>query len=159
MPTLADAGDAMVFCYTSESFFNLAVEVEGGLVDEDVEACALEHSLDLGEHGLYMCHGLGERRSALTNGVELWAVADVPDRLDIKLVIARHDYSLVKGGVVEQDGERLLLPLGSQFTKKAYKVFGSVAPVLDLEEADAAFGCNGRYHRAEAHKQVRLAHG
>ena len=65
----------------------------------------------------------------------------------------------MKVGVVEQDGERLLLPLGSQLLKKAYKVFGSVAPVLDFEEADAALGCNGRYHRAETHKQVRLAHG
>ena len=57
MPTLADAGDAMFLRYAGEGLSHLAVEVEGSLVDEDVEARALEHSLDLGEHGLYMCTG------------------------------------------------------------------------------------------------------
>ena len=100
MPTLADAGDAMLFCYTSESFFHLAVEVEGGLVDEDVKACSFEHSFDLCEHSLYIWIGLGERRSVLTDRVELGAVPDVPDRLYVKFVIVRHGYSLVKGRII-----------------------------------------------------------
>ena len=51
MPTLADAGDAMLLRYAGESSSYLAVEVKESLIDEDVEARALEHGLDLGEYG------------------------------------------------------------------------------------------------------------
>jgi len=41
-----------------EGLSHLVVEVEDSLVDEDVEARALEYSLDLGEHGLYRVRGV-----------------------------------------------------------------------------------------------------
>ena len=57
MPTLADAGDAMLLRDAIEGLSHLFVEVEDSLVDEDVESCALEYSLDLGKYGLYKYKG------------------------------------------------------------------------------------------------------
>ena len=47
MSALACASSTMFFCYASKGFVHLSIEIEGSLVDEDVEACSLEHSLDL----------------------------------------------------------------------------------------------------------------
>ena len=100
MPTLVDAGDAMLLRDAVKGLSHLVVEVEDSLVDEDVESCALEYSLDLGKYGLYKYEGLGKRRSTLTNWVKLGTVADIPNGLNVELVVVCHHHSLVEACIV-----------------------------------------------------------